>query len=327
MSAGVVLVVGGGGYVGSHAVAELLRQGFGVRVYDDFSRGHRDAVPEALIREGALEDRARLRAVFAEAPVAAVMHFAALAYVGEGERDPESYWRNNVAGTLSLLSAMREAGVARLIFSSTCATYGDPVQLPMDETHPQAPVNAYGRTKRACEELIRDFERAYGLRAVIFRYFNAAGADPAGGLGERHDPETHLIPLVFEAVETGRPLQVFGNDYATPDGTCVRDYVHVSDLARAHVRGLERLLAGGAGGAFNLGTGRGHSVREVIRSVERVTGRSVPWVLAPRRAGDPAELVGSARKANEELNWWPAFTELDAIVETAWRFHRARRGG
>lgn len=318
-----VLVVGGAGYIGSHCVMELAQRGYDVVTFDNLSTGHRDAVREGRFEHGDMADNARLREVFRRYEFAAVMHFAAFAYVGESVTDPHKYYQNNVANTLNLLSAMREAQVDKFIFSSTCATYGEPAEVPIPETHPQNPINPYGRSKLMVERILSDFEPAYGLKSVVFRYFNAAGADPSGEIGERHDPETHLIPLVFAAAKGGPRLKLFGTDYPTPDGTCVRDYIHVTDLATAHILGLERLLAGGAGGAYNLGNGNGYSCRQVVESVERVTGLSVPFDAAPRRPGDPAVLVGTARKAIEELGWKPRFADLDTIVDTAWRFHRS----
>jgi len=319
-----VLVVGGAGYIGSHAVKELARQGRHPVVYDNLVYGHRDAVKAGTFVHGDLGDAARLNEVFRRFRIRAVMHFAAYAYVGESVTDPAKYWQNNLAAPLVLLDQMRAHGVDAFIFSSTCATYGEPDAIPIAEDHPQRPINPYGRSKLALEQVLADYSRAYGLRSIVFRYFNAAGADPDGDIGERHDPETHLIPLVFEAARTGRPLKVFGDDYPTPDGTCVRDYIHVTDLARAHLLGLYRLLSGQPGGAYNLGNGNGYSVREVIACVEKITGLKVPFDIAPRRAGDPAVLVGSAAKARTELGWTPAFDKLDQIVETAWRFHKTR---
>jgi UDP-glucose 4-epimerase len=320
-----VLVVGGAGYIGSHAVRELARQGRHPVTFDNLVYGHRDAGTAGVFEHGDRGDAARLNELFARHRIRAVMHFAAYAFVGESVTDPAKYWRNNLAAPLVLLDAMRSHGVDAFIFSSTCATYGEPEAVPLPETHPQRPINPYGRSKLALEQVLADYGRAYGLRSIVFRYFNAAGADPEGGLGERHDPETHLIPLVFEAILSGRPLKVFGDDYPTPDGTCVRDYIHVTDLARAHLLGLDRLLEGHPGGAYNLGNGSGYSVREVIACVEQVTGRKVPFEVAPRRAGDPAVLVGTSEKARTELGWKPAFARLEQIVETAWRFHESRR--
>ena len=319
-----VLVVGGAGYIGSQTAKELARSGFDTVGLDNLVTGHRDAFQTGPLEVGDMGDLAFVRDVFQRHRIDAVMHFAAYAYVGESVVEPEKYYRNNVAATLTLLRAMREAGCGRLIFSSTCATYGEPETIPLTEDHPQRPVSPYGRTKWMVEQVIADYGRAYGLASVIFRYFNAAGADPEGDIGERHEPETHLIPLVLEAITTGKPLQILGDDYPTPDGTCVRDYIHVVDIARAHVLGLDRLLAGGASAIYNLGNGNGYSVREVIETAERVTGRPVPRVLAPRRPGDPAVLVGSCQRAFDELGWRPAFAQLEQVIETAWRWHRAR---
>lgn len=321
-----VLVVGGAGYIGSHAVKELARRGFHPVTYDNLVYGHRDAVTAGVFEHGDLGDAHRLTEVFRRHPIRAVMHFGAYCYVGESVSDPAKYWRNNVAAPLTLLDVMRAHGVDQFIFSSTCATYGEPVEVPIPETHPQRPINPYGATKLALERVLSDYARAYGLRSIVFRYFNAAGADPDGDIGERHDPETHLIPLVFDAVRTGTPVRVFGDDYATPDGTCVRDYIHVTDLARAHVLGLEKLRAGAPGGAYNLGNGAGYSVKEVLQTVESVTGRRVPFTVAPRREGDPARLVGTSEKARRELDWNPAYPRLEQIVETAWAFYRRRHG-
>jgi UDP-glucose 4-epimerase len=263
-----------------------------------------------------------------ERKVEAVFHFAASCYVGESVTDPAKYYRNNVATTLKLLDAMRRAGVGTFIFSSTCATYGDPVQERMDETHPQKPINPYGWSKLMVERILEDFGRAYGLKWVALRYFNAAGAHPDGMIGEHHDPETHLLPIVLQAALGMRPkIQVFGNDYPTPDGTCIRDYIHILDLSAAHVLGLEYLRGGGASTAFNLGNGAGYSVLEVIKVGEDVSGRRIPYEVAPRRAGDPARLVGDASRAQKVLGWKQTFGDLPTIVESAWRWHRAHPKG
>jgi UDP-glucose-4-epimerase GalE len=235
--------------------------------------------------------------------------------------DPAKYYGNNVSATITLLTAMKDAGCRRIVFSSTCATYGEPERIPIPEDHPQRPINPYGRSKWMVEQILRDFDHAYGMKHLAFRYFNAAGAHPDADIGELHEPETHLIPLVFRAIESGKPIQIFGTDYPTRDGTCIRDYIHVVDLARAHLLGMERLLAGGSSGAYNLGNGSGYSVREVIETAERVTGRKVPSITAPRRAGDPAELIGTSAAAIRDLGWKPSYAKLDQIVETAWRFH------
>jgi UDP-glucose 4-epimerase len=317
-----VLVVGGAGYIGAHAVAELARAGHETVAVDNLVHGHREAVRTGAFEQGDIGDLPFMRGIFQRYPIDAVMHFGAFTYVGESVMDPAKYYSNNLGATLQLLQAMREASVRRIIFSSTAATYGEPVQVPITEDHPQRPINPYGRGKLMVEQILGDYERAYGFRSVIFRYFNAAGADPSGLIGEDHEPETHLIPLVFRAITSGRPLQVFGQDYPTPDGTCVRDYIHVVDLARAHLLGLDRLLSGEPSGVYNLGNGSGYSVRQVIDTAQKVTGRNVPCHMGPRRSGDPAVLVGSAAKATHELGWKPAYADLESIIETAWRWHQ-----
>lgn len=321
---GKILVVGGAGYIGSHAVKELNRQGYETVTFDNLVYGHRDAVKWGAFEEGDMANEGRLHELFAAHEIAAVMHFAAYAYVGESVTDPEKYYFNNVAATLNLLKVMREFGVDKFIFSSTCATYGEPQVVPIPEDHPQNPINPYGMSKLMVEKILTDYGRAYGLKSIAFRYFNAAGADPDGEIGERHDPETHLIPLVMEAILGGRTLKIFGEDYPTEDGTCIRDYIHVVDLARAHILGLERLLAGGDSAVYNLGNGAGYSVKQIIETTERISGRKVPYEVAPRRAGDPAALIGSAGKAIAELGWKPEFADIDRIVETAWNWHRSR---
>lgn len=321
---GKILVVGGAGYIGSHAVKELNRQGYETVTFDNLVYGHRDAVKWGAFEEGDMANESRLRDLFSAHEIAAVMHFAAYAYVGESVTDPEKYYFNNVAATLNLLKVMREHGVDKFIFSSTCATYGEPQVVPIPENHPQNPINPYGMSKLMVEKILADYGRAYGLKSIAFRYFNAAGADPDGEIGERHDPETHLIPLVIEALLGGRQLKIFGEDYPTADGTCIRDYIHVVDLARAHILGLERLLAGGESAVYNLGNGAGYSVKQIIETAEKVSGRKVPYEVAPRRAGDPAALIGSAEKAISELGWKPEFADITRIVETAWNWHRSR---
>lgn len=317
-----VLVVGGAGYIGSHASKALKKAGYEVVVLDNLSRGWADFAKWGELIKVDLADRAALDALFKSRRIDAVMHFAAFAYVGESVVSPAPYYRNNIANALNLLEAMVAANCKKIVFSSTCATYGEPVELPITETHPQNPINPYGFTKLAVERMLADFDAAYGLKAIPLRYFNAAGADPDGEVGERHDPETHLVPLVIDAALGKRgEVAVFGEDYPTPDGTCVRDYIHVSDLADAHVLALEKLLAGAESRAYNLGNGAGISVREVIDEVERVGGRKVPWRMAPRREGDPAILVGSADRARTELGWKPQFPGLSGIVETAWKWH------
>jgi len=328
-----VLVTGGAGYIGSHMVKALVGAGHAVTVLDNLSTGHADAVRGAPLVRGELRSRADIEAVLGGARFDAVVHFAAFCYVGESVAQPSKYYENNVLGTLNLLEAMRAAGVARLVFSSSCATYGNPVRLPIDESHPQNPVNPYGVTKFAAERAMADFGRAYGLQTVALRYFNAAGCDPERELGERHDPETHLIPLVFrEALRVragGRPedtqLRVNGEDYDTPDGSCVRDYVHVSDLCDAHLRALQRLMDGRAEAfeAFNLGNERGSSVKEVIAVCRDVTGIDIRYVVSGRRPGDPPVLVADSRRAREVLGWAPRHERLADIVQTAWNWFSA----
>jgi len=320
-------VTGGAGYIGSHASKTLAQAGYHVVVLDNLTAGHRDAVKDAELIEGDVGDVPLVRLVLRDHQISAVMHFAAFLDVGASVRDPAGFYRNNVIGTLGLLEAMAAESVRLLVFSSTCATYGEPIETPIVETHPQRPINSYGETKLAIERALPHFERAYGLRSIALRYFNAAGADPDGEIGEDHSPEIHLIPRAIQAATGGEGLQVFGDDYPTPDGTCLRDYVHVVDLADAHVKALEALAETGRSTAYNLGTGTPHSVRQVIDSVERVSGRRVPWTLGPRRAGDPAVLYAAAHKAQAELHWKPRFANLDAIVSTAWNWHRSHPKG
>jgi UDP-glucose-4-epimerase GalE len=316
-----ILVTGGAGYVGSHACKALAAAGFVPVTYDNLSRGHRDAVRWGPLVEGDLHDRTGLAEAFRLHRPVAVMHFAAFAYVGESVGDPELYYRNNVGGTLSLLAAMREAAIGRIVFSSTCATYGNPAEVPIRETTPQRPVNPYGETKLAIERALHWYG-AYGLRSVALRYFNAAGDDPDGEIGENHDPETHLIPLVLRAaLGQAGPVKIFGTDYPTPDGTPIRDYIHVTDLADAHVRALRYLDGGGDSAVFNLGTGSGHSVREVIAAVENAGGRAVPRRETARRPGDPPELVADPALAKATLGWEPRYSDLATIVCTALQWH------
>jgi len=310
-----VLVVGGAGYIGSHAARVLRRKGYEVIIYDNLSTGHRELAEGFELVVGDISDRAKIAKVLARAD--SVMHFAAHAYVGESEREPRKYFANNVTAALALLDAVIEARVRKFIFSSTCAVYGNPLAVPIDEANPRQPVNPYGMTKLAFENALEAYGQAYGLGYVSFRYFNAAGADDSGEIGEKHEPETPLIPLAFEAMQANLdPLRIFGDDYPTPDGTCIRDYIHVNDLAEAHVLGLE-YLDRGESVAVNLGTGRGHSVKEVVGAVERTTGRKVPAQVAPRRPGDPPELVADPSRA-EKLLGWKARYSLDDIIRTAW---------
>jgi UDP-glucose-4-epimerase GalE len=322
-----VLVTGGAGYIGSHTCKGLAAAGHEPVVFDNLAAGHREAVRFGNLVEGDIADTAAVRAAIRRYGIQAVMHFAAFLDVGESVREPARYYRNNVGGALSVLEAMAAESVSLFVFSSTCATYGEPIETPIVETHPQQPVNSYGETKLAIERALPHFERAHGLRSISLRYFNAAGADPDGELGEDHSPEIHLIPRTLEAASGGAALQVFGDDYPTPDGTCLRDYVHVTDLADAHVKALEALAETGRSGAYNLGTGRPHSVRDVIGAVERITGSRVPWTLAPRRSGDPAVLYAAPQKAQSELHWKPSYPDLEVIVRTAWDWRRAHPRG
>jgi len=315
-----VLVVGGAGYIGSHMVKMLGQQGCSVTTLDDLSSGHRDAVVCGDFVQGDMGDRAVLDTLLSQG-FDAVMHFASFIQVGESVQEPAKYYQNNVTHTLTLLDAMRAHGVARFIFSSTAATFGEPQYSPIDERHPQQPINPYGRTKLMVEQVLADYEKAYGLSSVCLRYFNAAGADPEGQLGERHEPETHLIPLVLQAASGRRPhIGVFGRDYDTPDGTCVRDYIHIQDLCSAHWLALQSLVGGASSQAYNLGNGQGFSVQEVIDTAQQVTGRPIAVVNGPRRAGDPARLIADSRLVREKLGWQPRYAKLSTIVEHAWRW-------
>jgi UDP-arabinose 4-epimerase len=317
-----VLITGGAGYIGSHSAKALARAGFYPIVVDDLRTGHRSAVRWGPLGETDLADKAALGKVFETYPIAAVIHFAGSAYVGESMGAPELYFRNNVGATLSLLDTMLEHGVTEIVFSSSCATYGHPQAIPITEAHPQNPVNPYGESKLMVEKILFWYARAYGLRYTILRYFNAAGADPDGELGEMHEPEPHLIPRVIAAaLGSLARVEVYGTDYDTVDGTAVRDYIHVTDLAEAHVAAMRYLESGGAPMACNLGTGTGHSVRQVIQAVEKVSGRKVPFQDFPRRAGDPAELVADAQEALRRLAWQPRYSDLERIVQTAWDWH------
>jgi UDP-glucose 4-epimerase len=330
-----VLVTGGAGYIGSHAVKALARSGARVTVYDDLSAGHREAVDAIAastgarigLIEGDIRDTGRVREAIRESGATAVMHFAAWLSVGASVHDPAGYYQNNVGGALSVLDAMRAQRVGRFVFSSTAAVFGNPVRTPIAEDHPKAPINPYGETKLAVERALPHYERAYGIRWMALRYFNAAGADPEGDIGEDHDPETHIIPLALAAATGGAPLTVFGGDYPTPDGTCLRDYIHVSDLADAHVLAVAKLASGGASAAYNLGNGRATSVREVIAAAERVTSGKAQWTLGPRRDGDPAILLASSECIQRELGWRARFDALETIVETAWRWRSRRPDG
>ncbi|SRR5579883_291020 len=323
-----ILVTGGAGYIGSHAVLALKRAGYDVVVLDNLVYGHRDLVEKVLQVElivGDTGDRGLLDHLFATHNIAAVMHFSAYAYVGESVADPAKYYHNNVLGTLTLLEAMLAASIKKFVFSSTCATYGIPEVVPITEDHPQNPINPYGATKLMVERILSDFDAAYDFKSVRFRYFNAAGADPNGKLGEDHNPETHLIPLVLlTALGKRESISIFGTDYPTPDGTCIRDYIHVSDLADAHILGLEYLLNGGSSEVFNLGNGNGFSVREVIETASHVTGRDIKILECDRRPGDPPVLIGSSDKARKILNWQPQYSSIKEIVSHAWQWHQKR---
>lgn len=323
-----ILVTGGAGYIGSHAVLALQAAGYEVVILDNLVYGHRDLVETVLkvkLIEGDTNDRALLDQIFANHAIAAVMHFSAYAYVGESVTDPAKYYRNNVTGTLTLLEAMVAAKINKFVFSSTCATYGMPKTVPIPEDHPQDPINPYGATKLMVERILTDFDHAYGLKSVRFRYFNAAGADPQGRLGEDHRPETHLIPLVLlTALGQRDSISIFGTDYPTPDGTCIRDYIHVTDLATAHVSGLEYLLNGGDSEVFNLGNGNGFSVKQVIEAARAATGREIKTVECDRRPGDPPALVGSSEKARKILGWQPQYPDIQSILAHAWQWHQQR---
>ncbi|WP_209427589.1 UDP-glucose 4-epimerase GalE [Pararhodobacter sp. SW119] len=318
-----VLVTGGAGYIGSHACKMLAARGHIPVTVDNLSTGWAEAVKYGPLIRADLADRAALDAAFARYRPVAVVHFAAFSLVGEAMADPGKYWRNNVVGSLGLIEAALAADCRSIVFSSTCATYGEHDGVTLDEGSPQQPLNSYGSSKRAVEEMLRDFGASQGLNAVIFRYFNVAGADPGGEIGEWHQPETHLIPLILQAIDGQRPeLVIHGDDYATPDGTCIRDYVHVMDLVEAHVLGLDWLAAGRGSRVFNLGTGTGFSVREVIDAAEAVTGRKVPYRTGPRRGGDATRLVSGSRRAAEELGWAPRRSTLEQMIGDAWNWHR-----
>ncbi|SHN60700.1 UDP-glucose 4-epimerase GalE [Bradyrhizobium erythrophlei] len=320
-----ILVTGGAGYIGSHTCKILAQEGYRPVAFDNLSSGHTWAAKWGPLERGDILDRAALDQAIEKHRPSACLHFAAFAYVGESVTDPGKYYRNNVVGSLTLLEALRDHGIDQFVLSSTCATYGVPDKVPIDETLTQAPINPYGASKLMVERMLADFYAAYRLRSVALRYFNAAGADPEVEIGEDHDPETHLVPLVLDAASGDREdITVFGTDYDTPDGTCVRDYIHVSDLARAHVLALQALEQGQTHRAFNLGNGQGYSVREVIASVERVTGRPVPVQFGERRPGDPARLISNSVRAASELGWKPQISTLDDIVFTAWEWHKRR---
>jgi UDP-glucose 4-epimerase len=321
----MILVMGGAGYIGSHTVRHLLDNGYQVVVADNLMYGHKEAVDErAEFVHADLLNTLSLQKLFATRQIEAVIHFAAFAYVGESVNDPEKYYYNNVVGTVNLLNAMLTHGVKKIVFSSTCATYGEPQYTPIDEKHPQNPINPYGRTKLMIEQIFADYERAYGLQHIALRYFNAAGCSKDGKIGESHTPETHLIPLVLKAIRGERKdIKVFGTDYDTPDGTCIRDYIHVEDLALAHRLAVEKL--GSYNGCINLGTGIGTSVKEIIAAAEEVSGKKCPTEYAARRAGDPARLFADNTKAREILGWTPQYTNIKDIIQTAWNWEEHRK--
>ncbi|WP_299845036.1 UDP-glucose 4-epimerase GalE [uncultured Paracoccus sp.] len=319
-----ILVCGGAGYIGSHMVRLLRDHGHQVVVFDNLSQGHTAAIPGTDLVQGDLLNPADLADLFARHQIDAVIHFAALTAVGESVAAPDRYYRNNVCGTLNLLDAMRHAGVDRLVFSSTAAVFGNPLTELIDESHPLAPINPYGWSKRMTEQMLADMATAYGLRSVSLRYFNAAGAHPSAEIGEAHQPETHLVPLVLLAALGKREeLAIFGSDYPTRDGTCIRDYVHVSDLASAHLKALDGMEREAGAHVFNLGNGNGFTTLEVIEAARRVTGREIPFVMADRRPGDAGILVADSRRAREVLGWQPRYGELETIIDSAWRWHQA----
>jgi UDP-arabinose 4-epimerase len=317
-----VLITGGAGYIGSHTCKALAEMGYTPLCYDNLVYGHPWSVKWGPFVEGDILDREKLDKAIQKYRPEAVLHFAAYAYVGESVENPGKYYRNNTLGSLNLLEAMRDHGINRMVFSSTCATYGEPEKLPIPEDHPQKPINPYGASKLMIERMLQDFDNAHGIRSIALRYFNAAGADPAIEIGEDHDPETHLVPLVLDVAAERRPfITVFGNDYDTDDGTCIRDYIHVTDLAAAHVYALKALAGGKPSSAFNLGNGRGVSVNQVIDTARQVTGCHIPVEFGPRRAGDPAVLIGDASRFMKEFDWQPKYSELEQIIETAWNWH------
>ncbi len=321
----MILIVGGAGYIGAHINKQLTFNGYKTIVFDNLSYGHEDFVKWGNFERGDLGNINEIRSVFKKYPITAVMHFAAFTYVGESVEDPQKYYRNNVCNTMNLLQVMLEFDVKMMVFSSTCATYGDPVEIPITEQHPQNPISPYGRGKLMVENILSDYSRAYNLHYVSLRYFNAAGADPNSEIGELHDPETHLIPLILDAASGKRQdIRIFGTDYNTPDGTCIRDYIHVTDLADAHLKALQYLENGGKSNYFNLGNGNGFSVREVIEKSREITGKEIKAVEDKRRQGDPPVLVGSSDKIRKILRWEPKYDDLSLIIKTAWKWHEKR---
>ncbi len=324
----MILVTGGAGYIGSHTVKLLIEKGYLTVTFDNMELGHPEAVVAGIIVKGDLADKEKLDKTFREFPIDAVMHFAAYASVGDSVANPDKYFRNNIGNGLNLLEAMRKHGVKKFIFSSSASTYGEPLHIPIEEDHPQKPTNPYGESKLMFEKILKWYDIAYGIKSISLRYFNAAGADPDGKIGEDHNPEEHLIPIVLEvALGKREKVWVFGTDWDTPDKTCIRDYIHVTDLADAHILALRALEDGAETTAYNLGNGNGHSVMQVIRTAEEVTGRKITWEPAPRRPGDPARLVASSERIKKELGWKPKYPELSAIIETAWRWHSSHPNG
>lgn len=318
-----ILVTGGAGYIGSHCCKGLSQKGYHPVTLDNLVYGHRKNVKWGDFFQGHIGDHKVMDKIFSKYDIEAVIHFAAYAYVGESVTNPRKYYNNNLCGTFGLLDCMLDCGIKKIIFSSTCATYGLPQRIPIDETHPQKPISPYGKSKFMIEEILKDYDKAYGMRFISLRYFNAAGADPDGELGEEHKPETHLIPLVLEvAGGHSKNLRVFGSDYETEDGSCIRDYIHVTDLARAHVLALEKLLDGGSSDFINLGSGKGYSVLQVIEKSELITGRDINYTVTERRSGDPPVLIASNDKAQQVLGWKPYFNEIKDIIRTAWNWHK-----
>ena len=322
MTKDTILIVGGAGYIGSHANKALYKKGYKTVVFDNLSRGHREFVKWGKFFKGDLADKKLLEACFKKYRIKAVMHFSAFAYVGESVEEPAKYYNNNVVNTLNLLEIMRKHNVKHFIFSSSAATYGEPVKIPITEKHSQNPINPYGRTKKIIEDILNDYSNAYGLKYIALRFFNAAGADFDAEIGELHSPETHLIPCILDAaIGKRKNIKVFGTDYKTSDGSSVRDYIHVSDLADAHIRALEYLFKGGKSDCFNLGNDKGFSVKEVIETARKITGKKIRIIETERRAGDPAVLIASSAKAKKVLGWKPEFNKMEAIIETAWNWH------
>ena len=322
-----ILVTGGAGYIGSHVVKELHRQGHQPIIYDNLQTGHQKAIKDDLFIEGDLSDRARLRETFYSHPIEAVMHFAGDCLVGESVKDPLKYFNNNVRNSIQLLEILEENNIRKFVFSSSAAVYGEPKKIPIPEDHPCIPTNPYGETKWIFEKVIQDFQNLGKLNYISLRYFNAAGADPEGELGEDHSPETHLIPLVLKAALNGGFVPIYGTDYNTPDGSCIRDYIHVTDLAQAHILALNKLERGGVSGTYNLGNGNGYSVREVIETAKKVTGKNIVAVESSRRPGDPARLVASSEKIRKDLGWIPKLPDLETIIQTAWKWYKNHPNG